>query len=123
MLCKQVRLTGYQADGCYAEYVKADANYVGKIPAGLAIEEAAHLTCTGVTAWGALKEAGLQPGQWCMVWGLGAVGQYTVQYAVGFGLRVIAVSAFDDALQTAKANGAEYAIKNSAASDRVSEEP
>ena len=87
MLCGAVVLTGFQVDGGYAQYVKADAAYVGLVPDGLNIEQAAHLTCTGVTAWGALKAAELEAGQWCAVFGLGAVGQYTVQYAKALGPR------------------------------------
>ena len=116
MLCSDVVLTGFQVDGGYAQYVRADADYVGRIPDGLSMEQAAHLTCTGVTAWGALKAAELEAGQWCAVFGLGAVGQYTVQYAKAFGLRVVAVSAHDEALDIARGNGAEVMV-NSRADD------
>ena len=112
MLCSQVKLTGFQADGSYAEYVKADSRYVGKIPDGLDLDQAAHLTCTGVTAWGALKAADVKPGDWCAVFGLGAVGEYTVQYAKSFGLRVVAISGYDEALEIAKNNGADLLINS-----------
>ena len=112
MPCSAVILTGFQVDGGYAQYVRADAAYIGRIPDGLSIEQAAHLTCTGVTAWGALKAAELETGQWCAVFGLGAVGQYTVQYAKAFGLRVVAVSAHDEALDIARDNGAEVMVNS-----------
>lgn len=112
MLCSQVKLTGFQADGAYAEYVKADSRYVGRIPDGLDLDQAAHLTCTGVTAWGALKAANVHAGDWCVIFGLGAVGEYTLQYARSFGLRVIAVSAWDEALEIARTNGAELLINS-----------
>ena len=113
MLCNDVVLTGFQVDGGYAQYVKADAAYVGRVPDGLSIEQAAHLTCTGVTAWGG-AQGGLQceTDQWCAVFGLGAVGQYTVQYAKAFGLRVVAVSAHEEALDIARRNGVEMAINS-----------
>jgi propanol-preferring alcohol dehydrogenase len=112
MLCPQVKLTGFQADGGYAEYLKADARYVGMIPDELTLDQAAHLTCTGVTAWGAIKAADVKPGDWCAIFGLGAVGEYMLQFARSYGLRVVAVSAWDEALEIAKNNGAEVLINS-----------
>ena len=112
MLCPEVRLTGFQVDGGYAEYVKADERYAGLIPEGLDMDQAAHLTCTGVTAWGALKAADVKAGDWCAIYGLGAVGEYTLQFAKSFGLNVIAISGFDEALEIAKNNGADLMINS-----------
>ena len=112
MLCAEVRLTGFQADGGYAEYVKANERYVGLIPDGLDMDQAAHLTCTGVTAWGALKAADVKAGDWCAIYGLGAVGEYTLQFAKSFGLNVIAISGFDEALEIAERNGADLMINS-----------
>ena len=116
MLCSQVQLTGFQADGGYAEYIKANEQFVGVIPDGLDMDQAAHLTCTGVTAWGALTAADVSAGDWCAIYGLGAVGEYTLQFAKSFGLNVIAISGFDEALKIAKNNGADLLV-NSRSSD------
>ncbi|MEM7543851.1 MAG: zinc-dependent alcohol dehydrogenase [Pseudomonadota bacterium] len=112
MLCAEVQLTGFQADGGYAEYVKAQENYVARIPTGLDMDQAAHLTCTGVTAWGALKAADVKAGDWCAIYGLGAVGEYTLQFAKSFGLNVVAISGFDEALEIASQNGADLLINS-----------
>src|SRR5215216_3938866 len=50
-LCEKQLNTGYFIDGSYAEYAKAHARYVGKVPDGLLAIEAAPLTCAGVTTY------------------------------------------------------------------------
>ncbi|MEM7465497.1 MAG: zinc-dependent alcohol dehydrogenase [Pseudomonadota bacterium] len=112
MLCAEVQLTGFQADGGYAEYVKAKEQFVGLIPEGLDMDQASHLTCTGVTAWGALKAAEVNTGDWCAIYGLGAVGEYTLQFAKSFGLNVVAISGFDEALEIAERNGADLVVNS-----------
>ena len=42
---------GYSMDGGFAEYAKAYARYVVKVPEGIDPFEAAPLTCAGVTNW------------------------------------------------------------------------
>lgn len=119
-LCASVRFTGFQVDGGHAQYARADARYVGMIPDGLSWESAAQLTCTGVTAVGALKAAQLAPGQWCAVFGLGAVGDAVVAMAKAYGLRVVAVTGVNEAAELAMRNGAELTI-NSSSRDPVRE--
>jgi alcohol dehydrogenase, propanol-preferring len=48
-LCESQQVTGYTVDGGYAEYVQAEANYVGLLPDGLAFGPAAPVLCAGVT--------------------------------------------------------------------------
>jgi D-arabinose 1-dehydrogenase-like Zn-dependent alcohol dehydrogenase len=50
-LCLQQQDTGYSIDGSYAELVKADANFVARVPDGIDPFEAAPLTCAGVTTY------------------------------------------------------------------------
>jgi alcohol dehydrogenase, propanol-preferring len=56
-LCVKQRITGVTVDGGYAEYTKAPASHVVKIPEGLPSEQAAPLLCAGVTVHRALKHA------------------------------------------------------------------
>ncbi len=48
-LCEHQLNTGYFIDGSYAEYAKAFAKYVGRVPEGVSPLEAAPLTCAGVS--------------------------------------------------------------------------
>ncbi|KAK1773438.1 chaperonin 10-like protein, partial [Copromyces sp. CBS 386.78] len=55
---------GIQVDGVFAEYAVVDSRTSTVIPEGVSLLAAAPLGCAGRTAWRAVKEAGLQPGQW-----------------------------------------------------------
>jgi alcohol dehydrogenase, propanol-preferring len=48
-LCESQQMTGYTVDGGYAEYVQAEANFVGQLPSGLDWGPAAPVLCAGVT--------------------------------------------------------------------------
>src|SRR5687768_16389804 len=55
-LCNLQQNSGYSVDGGFAEYVRAPAAYVVRIPDGLAFADAAPVLCAGVTTYKALKE-------------------------------------------------------------------
>ena len=61
-LCVKQRITGVMVDGGYAEFAKAPASHVVKIPDALASEQAAPLLCAGVTVHRALKQAKIRAG-------------------------------------------------------------
>ena len=50
-LCEQQQNTGYSVNGGFAEYVIADPNYVGHLPANLGFVEVAPVLCAGVTVY------------------------------------------------------------------------
>src|SRR3954453_21722579 len=68
-LCKEQRNTGHSVDGGFAEYVKASARYVVKVPDGIDPCEAAPLTCAGVTTYKAVKMSGARPSDLVAVFG------------------------------------------------------
>ncbi len=57
-LCLEQRNMGYSMDGGFAEYAKAYARYVVKVPDEIDPFDAAPLTCAGVTTYKAVKVAG-----------------------------------------------------------------
>jgi len=109
-LCLSQQNAGYSVDGSYAEYCKANADYVVKIPNELSYVEAAPLFCAGVTTYKALKVSEAKPGQWVAVFGVGGLGHLAVQYAVAMGLRVVAVDFGEEKLALAKSLGAEICL-------------
>jgi propanol-preferring alcohol dehydrogenase len=109
-LCKSQLNTGYSIDGSYAEYVKASAAYVAKVPDGIDPLEAAPLTCAGVTTYKAMKLSKARPSDLVVVFGVGGLGLMALQYARIAGASVVAVDLFDDKLQLAKDLGAEYVV-------------
>jgi propanol-preferring alcohol dehydrogenase len=115
-LCLNQRNTGYSVNGGYAEYVLADADFVGHVPGGIDPMDAAPLTCAGVTSYKAVKVSGARPTDLVAIFGIGGLGHLAVQYARIAGSTVAAVDIVDSKLDLAHRLGAKYAI-NSAIED------
>ena len=80
-LCTQQRNTGYSVDGGFAEFVKASADFVVRVPDGVDPLDAAPLTCAGVTTYKAVKVSGARSSDLVAVFGIGGLGHLAVQYA------------------------------------------
>src|SRR5215469_8342345 len=117
-LCPRQKITGITVDGGYAEFVKAPASHVLKIPASLSPVEAAPLFCAGLTVYRALKKAGPLAGRRLAVFGIGGLGHLAVQLGRHFGAEVVAVDVSDAKLELAAALGATQVL-NAATSDNV----
>src|ERR671911_108503 len=117
-LCLEQKNMGYSMDGGFAEYAKAYARYVVKVPEGIDPFDAAPLTCAGVTTYKAVEVAGTRPSDLVAVFGVGGLGHLAVQYAAIAGGRVIAVDLIDDKLALARELGAEFTI-NAAKEDPI----
>ncbi|OUJ14916.1 alcohol dehydrogenase AdhP [Acetobacter sp. DsW_063] len=109
-LCEKQEDTGYSVNGCFAEYVVADPNYVAHIPAGVDPLHVAPVLCAGLTVYKGLKMTDTKPGDWAVVSGVGGLGQMAVQYGVAMGLNVVAVDIDDAKLTEAKVLGAALTI-------------
>jgi alcohol dehydrogenase, propanol-preferring len=109
-LCESQVNTGYGVDGCFAEYVVADARFVVPVPEGIDPLDAAPLTCAGVTTYKAVKLAGARPATRVAVVGVGGLGHLAVQYATIAGAEVIAVDVTDAKLEMAKELGATHVV-------------
>jgi len=112
-LCESQLNTGYSIDGGFAEYVKAHAGYVVKVPTGVDPFDAAPLTCAGVTTYKAVKVSGAKPADLVAVWGIGGLGHLALQYARVAGASVVAVDLFDEKLELARELGAEFTVNAS----------
>ena len=119
-LCARQRITGVMVDGGYAEYAKAPASHVIKIPETLASEQAAPLLCAGVTVHRALKRSGIRAGQRLAVFGVGGLGHLAVQIGRAAGAVVTAIDVSDEKLTLAKSLGAVQTL-NAATGDVVRE--
>src|SRR6266567_4745107 len=109
-LCEKQLNTGYFLDGGYAEYTKAFARYVGKVPTKVNSLEAAPLTCAGVTTYKALKVSGARSSDLVAIFGIGGLGHLALQYAKIAGATVVAVDLVDEKLELAKKLGADYTV-------------
>jgi len=105
-LCARQKITGVTVDGGFAEFIKAPASHILKIPASIPPVEAAPLLCAGLTAYRALKSSAILPGQRLAVFGVGGLGHVAVQIGRGMGAEVIAIDIADDKLALARSLGA-----------------
>src|SRR5918993_2188053 len=69
--CTAPAYTGYTIDGSYAEYAIGYASHAVPVPDGVSSQDAAPLTCAGVTTYKALKVAHPQPNETTAVVGIG----------------------------------------------------
>jgi propanol-preferring alcohol dehydrogenase len=106
---KQVQ-TGYHVDGALAEYAVGAERFIARIPEGLSSVQAAPLCCAGLTAYKALRTAGLTAGEWIVLFGAGGLGHLAIQLAKRQGLRVAVVDVADDKLEMAAGLGADLTI-------------
>jgi propanol-preferring alcohol dehydrogenase len=119
-LCVRQRITGVMVDGGYAEFAKAPASHVVKIPNNLPSEQAAPLLCAGVTVHRALKQAKVQAGQRLAVFGVGGLGHLVVQIGRAAGAEVVAIDVAEEKLALAKSLGAVRTL-NATTSEVVKE--
>jgi propanol-preferring alcohol dehydrogenase len=108
--CPKQTNFGYTLHGALTEFAIVPSAALVHVPDTLAAAEAAPLCCAGWTAFGALREAGLQPGQSVALFGLGGLGHLALQLAKAQNLRVAGVDLSEDKLHMARESGAEIAV-------------
>ncbi|MGA3044504.1 MAG: zinc-dependent alcohol dehydrogenase [Bryobacteraceae bacterium] len=102
---------GYTVDGALAGYAVVPSPLLFRVPDALPAAEAAPLCCAGWTAYGALREAGLRPGQSVAIFGMGGLGHLAIQYARHLGLRVAAADVSESKLEMARSLGTDLALE------------
>jgi len=109
-LCEHQHNSGYSVDGGYADYVLANADYVGRLPAGADFFAMAPILCAGVTTYKGLRETDARAGEWVAISGIGGLGHVAVQYAKAMGLLVVAVDIDAGKLALARELGADATV-------------
>ncbi|ATU74253.1 Alcohol dehydrogenase [Gluconacetobacter sp. SXCC-1] len=109
-LCEKQEDTGYSVNGCFAEYVVADPNYVAHLPKDIDPVRTAPVLCAGLTVYKGLKMTDTRAGEWVAISGAGGLGQMAIQYAVAMGLNVAAVDISDEKLEEARKLGARVTV-------------
>ena len=97
-------------DGYARGLVTAPATAFTRAPESYSHAEAATLPCAGVTAWRALHEGGVKPGDVVLVQGTGGVAIFALQFAKAAGAAVIATSSSPAKLERLTAMGADHVI-------------
>jgi alcohol dehydrogenase, propanol-preferring len=109
-LCEKQENAGYSVNGAWAEYAVIPAGFAMPVPDAVSARDAAPLTCAGVTAYKAIKVAGVAPSDVVAVFGVGGLGHLALQYARIAGAFVIAVDLEDSKLDMATSLGADHVI-------------
>jgi propanol-preferring alcohol dehydrogenase len=80
-LCGQFQATGRDADGGYAQYMIAPADFVNPIPESLSDAEAAPLLCAGAIGYRSLRLANIHDGQTLGLTGFGGSNHLVLKMA------------------------------------------
>lgn len=108
-LCPHSRYTGWDADGGYAEYLTAPADYVHRLPSGYTDTELAPLLCAGIIGYRSLLRSDLPPGGRLGIYGFGGSAHITAQVALAQGAEVHVMARGERARELARALGAASA--------------
>ena len=119
-VCDKLKSLGVYTDGGYAEYVLVpDQRYLIKLEDKADMDASATLSCSALTAYRAVKNAGLKPNDTAVTVGAGGLGLMAIQLAKTVtGAKIIAMDIDDGKLQAAKNNGADITI-NSKGTDAI----
>ena len=120
-LCDKPKSLGIYTDGGYSDHVLVPSyRYLIKLEDDLDINEAATLSCSALTAYNAVKNAGLRPDDTLVVVGAGGLGLMAMQLAKAVtGARIIAMDLEDEKLKQARKDGHADDIVNSKKDDPV----
>jgi len=89
-LCERAEFNGWTANGGFAEYVVAPADFVYLLPEGFDDLEAAPLLCAGIIGYRSLRLTGIEnwQGMRLGIYGFGAAGHVVIQIARARGAEV-----------------------------------
>ncbi|KAK4548305.1 hypothetical protein LTR36_010175 [Oleoguttula mirabilis] len=104
---------GKEMDGTLRQYGRFHHTTLVHAPENLTFEEAATLTCSGLTAWNALfglrgREVG--QGDWVLVQGTGGVSVAALQFAVAAGATVVATTSSEAKADRLRRLGATHVV-------------
>src|SRR6185436_14828290 len=119
-MCVNRKVTGFDFDGGYAEYVIAPASTLAAMPDQVPAEEAGPFMCAGVTVYNALRNSGARGGEVVAVHGIGGLGHLGILYARQMGFETVALGRGRDKEALARKLGAHHYI-DSGAGDAVAE--
>lgn len=107
-LCENIRFTGFDTNGGYAEYIVIDENFAYALPGSFADEKIAPLLCAGVIGYRALRLSEIERGETIGLFGFGASAHIVLQIARFWGKRVFVFTRSPAHQAHARALGAEW---------------
>jgi len=110
-LCDNFTVMAFNAEGSWKEKVVVPGRHVHRLPENVGFPEGAMLNCAVMTAYHAVKLAGLSPGASVLVYGLGGVGLSLLKWArIAGAAEIIAVDLEEGKLATARREGATATV-------------
>ncbi|MGA2665833.1 MAG: alcohol dehydrogenase catalytic domain-containing protein, partial [Nitrososphaerales archaeon] len=110
-LCDNFSVMAFNAEGSWKEKVVVPGRHVHRLPENVGFPEGAMLNCAVMTAYHAVKLAGLAPGASVLVYGLGGVGMSLLKWArVAGAADIIAVDLEEGKLSAARREGATATV-------------
>lgn len=107
--CPDIRCTGWDVDGGYAEYVTVPAHHALHLDAiPLSAEEIAPLMCPGIAGYAAFKLAGLDYGDRLGLYGFGPTAYYVLKAARLRQIKVYVSTRSPDHMEMARQAGAHW---------------
>ena len=113
----RISVIGEHMDGTHAELIAVPESQVYPLPDEVSFEEAAAFPLVFETVYRMLvTRAGLQAGEWVLVWGAGSgIGSAALVIARALGAHVIATSSSDAKLELARGLGADALVNHAKA--------
>lgn len=119
-LCDTPRSLGVYKDGGYSDYLLVPSyRYLINLEGqdsnnnNLDLDSFSTLSCSALTAYGAIKNANLRPNDTVSIVGVGGLGLMAIQLAKAInGPTVIAVDLDEKKLKIAKDNGADFTVNS-----------
>jgi propanol-preferring alcohol dehydrogenase len=108
-LCDALRFTGYDADGGYAEYATARADFTYPLDPALDDVHAAPLLCAGIIGFRALRVAGVERGERVGLYGFGASAHLMVPVLQAWDCEVYVATRGESHRAFARSLGAAWA--------------
>jgi propanol-preferring alcohol dehydrogenase len=107
-LCPNIRFTGFDTHGGFAEYICVDQQFAYPLPERFSDEHAAPLLCAGVIGYRALCLSRIRDGETLGLYGFGASAHLVLQIARHWGKRVFVFTRSAAHKEHARALGAEW---------------
>lgn len=110
IFCPDLKAIGFELDGGNAEYLAVPEASLRHLPEDISEEIGVIIGDALGTPYHAVKKAGVTPGEYVGVFGVGPLGQMAVLVAKSFGGKVVAIDLNEKRLETSKNFGADYII-------------
>jgi len=108
--CPQIKCTGWDVDGGYAEYVTAPGVYALPLnDVQMSPVEIAPLMCPGIAGYAAFKLTGAQQGDKLGLYGFGPTAYYVLKVARSLGIEIYVSTRSQRNIESARKEGARWA--------------